>query len=278
MNNIIDLQQSYRALWGAHQMPFQDLPADLYLSPELQQIEHKLIRYMQLGVSGLLTGGNGVGKSVLLQHALRLLPEKQFAVLQLSHSTISGSDMIRRLCRLNGLRTSIRRSENIQLLIEFWQSDGRKPILVFDEAQLLDPATLEEIRLLNCERIHNSSKQPTAPFVTVLCGDEDLLHLIQLNIHRALRSRLAFSLKITPFNQEQTIAYVHARWQQVGVQQNPFNEQALCMLHDASEGIARNINQIARHAVIQAIDQSVEFVTAKHIEQALEELPWLPVF
>ena len=50
------------------------------------------------------------------------------------------------------------------------------------------------------------------------------------------------------------------------------------MLHDASEGIARNINQIARHAVIQAIDQSVEFVTAKHIEQALEELPWLPVF
>lgn len=278
MNETTNIHAAYRAHWGAIAMPFQDLPQELYLSDPLQRVNNKMTRYIELGLSGLLSGANGVGKSALLHHVLAQLPEQQYAVIQLSHSTITGSDMIRRLCGLNGLPASIRRSENIQRLIEFWHIDGRKPVLVFDEAQLLDPATLEEIRLLNCERIHNSGPTQSPPFVTLLCGDDDLLHMIQLNTHRALRSRLSFSLQVQPFDASQTRAYVQARWQQVGVHDNPFDDQALHTLFQASEGVPRSINHIARHAVLEAIDESCPTITAIHVQTAIDEMPWLPTF
>jgi type II secretory pathway predicted ATPase ExeA len=275
MNTQTQTEQKLRALWGASKMPFQEERPFLFEYPELEQAGRKLTRYIGMRASGLITGPNGCGKSIFLDHLLHDLPEQEFCIIRLSHTTLTGSDMIRRLCRLNGLTASIRRSDNLHQLLEFWHNDGRIPVLAIDEAQNLNPATLEELRLLNCEHTRTGGRDPVAPFVLLLCGDDDLMPTIELNIHHALRSRLTFYIRIQPLSAQCANDYCTFQWKQVGVQVSPFDQQATNLLHAASEGLPRAINQIAINAIFDAIDRQQKTITAQNVQQALELTPWI---
>ncbi len=273
--NTINTEQNLRALWGASKIPFQEDRPSFFDYPKLQQVLSKLHRYTGMRSSGLLTGPNGCGKSILLDHALHEMSEQQFCVIRLSHTTLTGSDMIRRLCRLNGLPASMRRSDNVHQLLEFWKADGRIPVLAIDEAQNLNPATLEELRLLNCERTRTGGAETVSPFVLLLCGDEDLMPTIELNIHRALRSRLTFYVRLQPLSLSCAIDYCAFQWKQVGVQISPFDEQSITLLHTASEGLPRAINQIALNSIFDALDKQAKMITIEHVQSALEMTPWI---
>lgn len=273
--NTINMNQTLRAFWGASRMPFQEPHPVFFDYPELQQTAHTLNRYIGMKASGVLTGPNGCGKSMLLDHVLHELPEQQFCVIRLSHTTLTGSDMIRRLCRLNGLCASIRRSDNIQQLLEFWTADGRTPVLAIDEAQNLNPATLEELRLLNCERTRTCGREEASPFALLLCGDDDLMPTIDLNIHRALRSRLTFHARLRPLTLQDTENYCVFQWKQVGVQSSPFDVQTINLLHTASEGLPRTINQIALNAIFDALDKQQKIITVENVQAALSITPWI---
>lgn len=271
MNN----EQCLRALWGASKLPFQESGFDFFDYPDLQQTAQTLKRYIGMKASGLLTGPNGCGKTVLLDHVLYELPESQYCIIRLSHTTLTGSDMIRRLCRLNGLTASIRRSDNLHQLLEFWNNDGRIPVLAVDEAQNLNPATLEELRLLNCERTRTAGRERISPFVLLLCGDDDLSPMMELNIHRSLRSRLTFHARVQSFSPECTENYCQFRWQQAGVQVNPFDAQAMTLLHTASEGLPRSINQIAVNTLFAAMDKQQKVISVEYVQDALKLTPWI---
>ncbi len=273
--SIIETNKQLRAHWGATEMPFQETTANLFEYEQFTKLADKLMRYISMKTSGLLTGPNGSGKTVLLDHVLHELPEQQFMVVRLSHSTLTGSDMIRRLCRLYGLTTSIRRSDNIHHLLEFWNNDGRIPVLAVDEAQNLNPATLEEFRLLNCERTHSCGEDAIAPFSMILFGDEDLAPTIELNVHRSLRSRLSFHMQMNAFDAHTTREYCLFHWNQVGVQVNPFDEQTINLLHSASEGLPRIINQLAGNAILCALDQQQKNILVEHLHEALSMMPWI---
>jgi exodeoxyribonuclease V alpha subunit len=116
---------------------------------------------------GLLHGPNGVGKTLLVQHFLALLPDKRYKPLVLSHSSVTGTDLLRLLCTELGQTPRMRRSDNILLIRQGWQQLERLwPIVVLDEAQNLSATALEEVRLLTCDR---RDTQP--PFSLLLVGD-----------------------------------------------------------------------------------------------------------
>jgi hypothetical protein len=66
-----------------------------------------------IGASGLLHGPNGVGKSYLCGCFTEKLPEKRYKILSLAHSSLTGSDLIRALCRQLGVEPQMRRSDNV---------------------------------------------------------------------------------------------------------------------------------------------------------------------
>lgn len=275
MNDQALMAQTLRALWGASDLPFRENQTSRWSPPPLERAGQTLHRYLGMQASGLLCGPNGIGKTWLLDHCLRELPDTQFIALRLSHSTLTGSDLIRRLCRLHGLAPAFRRSDNLHQLLEFWNGDGRTPVLAIDEAQNLTPSALEELRLLNCERARRDGRTATAPFALILCGDDELEPMLNLNVHRALRSRLGFRLRLEPYPPEMTRDYCAFQFKQVGVQPQPFDEQALCLLHTAAEGLPRAINQIALNALFTALDQQQHTITAAHVQEALARLPWI---
>lgn len=272
----IDIQ--LKAVWGAAEPPFSETTQALFETPDLVALIEQLDQFLRMRASGVLVGSNGTGKSLLLDALIERLSEKEFMTVKLSHASVTGSDLLRSLCRAYGIEPSMRRSDNVHQLIKYWHGlGGVHPVVVLDEAQELQSRTLEEVRLLCTDRAKLTGKRRATAFSLLLCGDQDLLPTLQMGVHRALRSRLGFCLCTTPFSEEQSVQYVMFRWNQVGVRSCPFDAQALTLLHQAADGIARTINQIGALATAAAARAKHTTINSEHVQVALTQLPWLAV-
>jgi len=269
--NPPDLDTALKSLWGASQMPFAAAVDTPYLSDTFQALRHRLEQLVAVRAGGLLHGPNGVGKTLLVQHFLRSLPDKRYKTLVLSHSSVTGTDLLRLLCLELGQNARQRRSDNVLLIRQGWQQlDRLWPVLVLDEAQNLSATALEEVRLLTCDR---RDTQP--PFSLVLVGDEQLLPRLQMGINAPLLARLSFCLRLQPWTAQELSGYVQARLQQVGIHADPFEAPALTLLLQAGQGLPRLLNHLAQRALEQAAAQNTRVITAAHVQQALELLPWV---
>jgi general secretion pathway protein A len=265
-----------KTVWGASAPPFADACAVPFESPEFLVTVGQLEQLLRLGASGVLCGPNGTGKSLLLDLLLDRLSDKEFVAVKHAHASMTGSDLLRSLCRAYGLEPSIRRSDNVHRLLKHWQElSTLQPVLIIDEAQQLDSRALEELRLLCASRARLTGKERVAPFSLLLCGDQDLLPTLSMGVHRALRSRLGFCLVISAFTEELSTQYVIHRWAQVGVRTCPFDASALTLLHQAAAGVPRTLNQIGTLATTLAARTKSAVIGSDHVQEALAQLPWL---
>ena len=236
------LSIALKTLWGAAEMPFGDACAEPYRHPSFEELTRRLQQLCEIGASGLLHGPNGIGKSYLCGCFTDKLPEKRYKILSLAHSSLTGSDLIRSLCRQLGVQPQMRRSDNVaNIHAALGQLGSRWPLLVLEEAQNFSASALEEVRLLTCAR---SDTRP--PFSLLLIGEDSLLPRLQMGINHALISRLGFALALTRLEPAQSRDYVSARLRAVGVHSNPFEDQGLELLIQAASGLPRAINHLAR--------------------------------
>jgi general secretion pathway protein A len=265
------LDTALKTLWGAAQLPFGAAVPTPYASERFQQTRRRLEQLVGVRACGLLHGPNGVGKTLLVQHFLAALPDKRYKPLVLSHSSVTGTDLLRLLCTELGQTPRMRRSDNILLIRQGWQQLERLwPIVVLDEAQNLSATALEEVRLLTCDR---RDTQP--PFSLLLVGDQQLLPRLQMGINAPLLARLSFCLPLQSWTGPELCGYVQARLEQVGIHTNPFEAAALQLLVQAGNGLPRLLNHLAQRALEQAAAHNSRAVTAAHVQHALELLPWV---
>lgn len=269
--NPPDLESALKTLWGAARLPFGAAVQTPYASASFQETRRRLEQLVGVRACGLLHGPNGVGKTLLVQHFLASLPDKRYKPLVLSHSSVTGTDLLRLLCTELGQTPRMRRSDNILLIRQGWQQLERLwPVVVLDEAQNLSAAALEEVRLLTCDR---RDTQP--PFSLLLVGDQQLLPRLQMGINAPLLARLSFCLPLQPWTGPELHAYLQARLEEAGIHTNPFEAAALQLLVQAGHGLPRLLNHLAQRALEEAAAQNSRAVTAAQVQRALELLPWV---
>jgi general secretion pathway protein A len=117
---------------------------------------------------------------------------------------------------------------------------GRRFIVVVDEAQNLEPAVLETIRLLS------DFETPQAKLLQiVLSGQPQLADKLSRPSLRQLRQRVSLLSTLKPFPMEEVGKYIEHRLRAAGRQDNTlFTAPAIKMITEMSEGIPRNINNI----------------------------------
>jgi len=260
-----------KTLWGASQAPFAAAVAQPFFSPTFTELTRHLEQLVAVRAGGLLHGPHGVGKTLLIQHFLQSLPEKRFKTFVISHSSVTGTDLLRLLCLELGRTPRMRRGDNLHEIRLAWQQlDRLWPVLVLDEAQNLSATALEEIRLLCCDR-----RDTQAPFSLLLVGDEQLLPGLQMGINAPLLARLGFSLCLPPWSPADAHAYLQARLAEAGIHANPFDAAAVQLLLQAANGLPRLLNHLAQRALEAAAAQNSRQVTTAHIHRALELMPWI---
>lgn len=265
-----------KSVWGATEPPFAETTASVFETPEIRLVLQQLEQFLSMHSSGVLCGPNGSGKSLIIDAIMQRLPERTFSVTKLSHASVTGADLLRSIARACGIEPCMWRSNNVNLLLKHWQNLGSlHPVIILDEAQQLENRALEEIRLLCADRAQLTGKGRTPAFSLLLCGDEDLLPTLQMGVCKALRSRLGFCLHTVPLTAEQTAEYVAFRWKQCNVTQCPFDDQALTLVYQATEGIPRNINQLGAAATSIAAQEQDRVIRQQHVQKAMHMIPWM---
>jgi type II secretory pathway predicted ATPase ExeA len=265
------LEVALKTLWGASRWPGLAESSVVLEHAAWQATWRRLDQLIAVRASGVLHGPPGVGKSYLLHRWSQHLSPKQHRLLRLSHSSLMGSDLLRQLVKLGGKNPQYRRGDNVLLLAALWQEWAPHwPVLVVEEAQDLNVAALEELRLLTCARA-----DAQAPFSLLLVGDEDLLPRLELGINRPLVSRLGFCLALELWSPETLTDYLHQRLAEVGVHVSPLEAAAQTLLVQSAQGSPRTLNALLQRAMESAALAQRRTVSAADVQAALDALPWL---
>lgn len=265
------LEVALKTLWGASRWPgFDDSTVDLAPAPA-QEACRRLHQLVGVRASGILHGPHGVGKSFLLHHWSQQLSPKQYRLLRLNHATLMGSDLLRQLVSLAGKKPLYRRGDNVLILSALWQEWAPMwPVLIVEEAQDLNAAALEELRLLTCARPDTQS-----PLCLILVGDEDLLPRLDLGINRALMSRLGFCLRLDPWPKDSLEAYLRGRLAEVGIHASPFDSAAEELLLQSAQGSPRWVNKLLQRSLESAAQAGRRQIVPADVQAALDLLPWI---
>ena len=158
-------------------------------------------------------------------------------------------------------------------------AEGRRVVLIVDEAQTLSPELLEQVRLLtNLE----TSKQKLLQII--LIGQPELRELLDRPEMRQIAQRITGRYHLEPLTKDDTRAYVNHRLRVAGAQSDIFSRSAINALYSHARGIPRLINVIADRALLAAYTQERRSVDARLVAAAAAEVfgirrrtPWWPI-
>jgi general secretion pathway protein A len=239
--------------FGLQRTPFsRDIAVQsLYLTRNHHEAISRLRYTAQRRQVMLLTGDPGVGKSTVLRRFKYDVDTTNHEVFYLNQtgSTISSfyMELLAQLKLDMPFGQAKARALAAKALLDRHQVHNRTPVLLLDEAQEMPDDLLDTLRgLLNydCDAF--------SPFALVLVGSRRLTARLSLQRHQALASRIQMPFHLTPFSQEDTMAYVQHQMQVAGATRPIFTENALVKLHQTSKGKAREVNRTATLCLLSA--------------------------
>ena len=259
--------------WGASAVPFGLVNAQDWLeTPTAQAALNSLNQTAALRSVLLLSGPNGVGKSALVGRWMRSLESRLFCPVCLTQATLSGTAILSALATTLGKPASCQRQRNLQFIEEaLGELERRILVVILDEAQNYSQPSLEEVRLLLGL---NLPEQPA--FALILIGDEYLLASLKLRNQRALYSRLACQISLSPWSPSQCTQYLSAGLAAVGLSASAIEPAASELLAGASAGLPRSLCLLARAAWIAAATEKAQRISPSHVQAAFQQVPCVP--
>jgi general secretion pathway protein A len=273
----------YTKFFSLREEPFRLTPDPRFL--HLAEPHRAALEILLEGITArkgflLLSGPIGTGKTTLMNSALCFLEEcadikNKLKTAFLINPTLSPQEFLEAVLdefEVPCLSTSKpRRLAALHQMLLASQQQGGTAVLVVDEAQLLSPEVLEEIRLLS-----NIDAYEEKLLQIVLSGQPELQLLLRHPNLRALQQRIAASCCLRPFNLLETRAYVNERLHVAGLQSDsPFSDTVLEQVFAHTNGVPRLINLLCDGALSIASSQEKRFVDSTTINEAAHKLDCL---
>jgi general secretion pathway protein A len=212
----------------------------------------------------LLLAEAGCGKSLLLGLLADALGKEGWTVHYFAHSTVGPFGLVNVLARKVGLPPRRSRAETAAAVTQHLIEDGRRHLLVVDEAHQLPDPTLDDLRLLTIADFDRKS-----PFLLLLAGLPSLDDRLGEPTHHALDQRITTTARLPPLSVDETRTYVRTRLASVGARDRPvFEDAAIDAIFDAAGGVPRRINNIATAALIVAAARHRRLVSAQDVADA----------
>src|SRR5688572_8730688 len=262
--------------YGLTGKPFQLTPDPAFY---FRSVTHrKALSYLGYGLAQgegfiVVTGEVGAGKSTLVAHLMGTIDPQRLTVGQVVTSKLDESEIVHVVAQSFGLAIEGHDKASALGAIEGFlhgeAREGRRCLLIVDEAQNLTVAALEELRMLSNFQLGNH------PLLqTLLLGQPEFRATLQGHERlEQLRQRVIAAHHLEPMEREEIEPYVVHRLQQVGWRGNPlFDAEVFAGLHAASGGVPRRVNQIAnRLLLLGAVDQRAQ-IDAVMLEAVLDEM------
>ena len=245
----------YEAFFGFTGKPFQLNPDPAFFFASRGHARaHAYLQYGLHQSEGFIvvTGEVGAGKTTLVRSLLNRLDPTRVVAAQLVTTQLDAEDLLTSVAAGFGVpAVGARKSEvlaNVEAYLVSLAAQGRRALLVVDEAQNLTARAIEELRMLSNFQLENRSL-----LQSFLVGQPELRQIMRSPQIQQLSQRVIASYHLGPMDRKETQAYIEHRLKHVGWQGNPsFDGAAFDEIHASSGGIPRRINLLANRIMLAA--------------------------
>jgi general secretion pathway protein A len=275
----------YSSFYGLKQEPFRLTPDPKFL--HLAEPHRNTLRAMVEGVAGrkglqVSIGPIGTGKTTLLyclQHILMHESSRERPVRSafVVNPTLTPDELFESLFDELEIHASAptkpaRLRALHELLLLSYKNSGAV-VVIIDEAHLMPPSLIEEVRLLM-----NLDNYPVNVLQIILCGQPELLPLLAKPELSALRQRVSVVTKLRELTLPECRAYIAERLHVAGLKgDGPFTTTALEEIYRVTGGVPRLINSICDHALSIGFRRLAKKLDAGFVGEAAEEMGILQI-
>jgi putative secretion ATPase (PEP-CTERM system associated) len=264
----------YEAFYGLSSKPFQLNPDPSFYFGSKQHSRAKA--YLEYGVSRhegfvVITGEIGAGKTMTLRALIEGLHGSDVVIGHLVTTQLDAEDTLRMVGAAFGFKVKdVAKSELLVTLEAFLlsqTSQGKRCLLIVDEAQNLTPRAVEELRMLSNFQYGNQ-----ALLQTFLVGQPEFREILQRPEMEQFRQRVAATCHIGPLDAEETKGYIEHRLRRAGSTGLPtFEPEAFDAIHKASQGIPRRINTICDRLLLLGFLCERTHLTVADVDEVVRE-------
>lgn len=265
------VDKCYRRL-GLRANPFASTPDTRFFYPTTQHL--KALKHMQYGAENasisLITGTIGTGKTLLCRTFLKEVQD-EMATAYIFNPLQSEQDLLMNIYHdLGGKEDSYSSIgecyKAINRLVIAHAKNGKRSVIVIDEAHRLSVRALEIFRLLT-----NLETERRKLLTIILVGQRELEAKLDDVTLFALKQRISVHLKLKPMSHTEVSNYVKFRLSIAGAQSDLFSPAALKLLAVLSKGTPRVINKVSERALLAIYIKEMLQAGTKDILQSYYE-------
>lgn len=270
MASTLDIYSSY---FGLRERPFSLVPDPdfIFWSPQHRRA-YAMLEYgiLTRAPITLITGEVGAGKTTLLHHLLNAMGEEvRIGLVANAHG--DRGELLRWVLLALG-QPAPQEAGYVDLFGRFQDyliaeyAAGRRVIVIFDEAQNLSRESLEELRMFT-----NINSRKDELLQLVLVGQPELRDTVSRPDLRQFAQRVAASFHLTAMDRQTVHDYIGHRLAVAGAGRPIFSPEAADLVHEATGGVPRLVNQLCDLALVYAFAREIGTVETATVRQVLED-------
>lgn len=267
----------YDSFYRLRKKPFQLTPdREFFFNSAVHKRAMAYLRYGLAQGEGfvIVTGAPGTGKTMLVKELFETLRHENIVAGLMVTSQVGAEDTLRIVAATFGLsydgdaKASL--LKNLENYFRSKAKEGKRVLLVVDEAQNLPIQSLEELRMLL-----NFEVDGRSVFQIFMLGQDELRVTLQAGKMEQVRQRVAAIYHLRPLNPEETRDYILHRLATAGWQQDPrFHDEIFQEIHRYTDGVPRLINSLCDRLLLYGyleelheLNQAAARVVIQEIEQ-----------
>ena len=253
--------------FSLHSHPFaENPPIDWLLRDEhTDRALAGLEFFQQQGAIALIIGQTGLGKSSLLRLFIHELPQNRYHPLYLHLTPLNANAFLRLIVIKLGEHPKLGQDRMLLQILERINQNDKCTLFIIDEAHLIDPKTLTDLRLLI------SSIEQEISLKILLCGQENLSRILKRASHADLTHRITLQFALRPMSKAKSAAYIDFRITKAGGKEKIFEQESKHLIHDYTGGVPRQVNNVATACLLNAAGQGTKIITEALVNQTMAE-------
>ena len=237
----------------------------------------RAMAYLEYGLSLgegfiVITGEIGAGKTMLVRYLFKKLEHENVVAAQLVSTQLEADDMLRAVSAAFGLeQEGLNKASLLKKLESYLLSivkQGKRPLLVVDEAQNLAPRAVEELRMLS--NFHHAEKPLLQSF---LLGQPEFRVTLQSEEMQQLKQRVIASYHLGAMDLSETRAYIQHRLDLVGWKNDPsIGDAAYALIFEFTGGIPRKINTLCDRLLLLGFLSEKHAFDQPEVQEVIDDL------
>jgi putative secretion ATPase (PEP-CTERM system associated) len=265
----------YESYYGLSDKPFRLRPDPHFFFGS--KGHKRAMAYLEYGLSQgegfiVITGEVGAGKTTLVRNMLSTLEAQHIVAAHLVNTHLNAEDVLRMLVSAFGLpaedATKSALLSRLETFLRTCDAQGKRALLVVDEAQNLSPRTVEELRMLS-----NFQTEDKSLLQTFLLGQPEFRTTLHSPDMQQLRQRVIATYHLGPMDAVETQAYIEHRLRTVGWNNDPsFTPAAHAAIYEYSGGIPRMTNHLCDRLMLMGFLEELHEFTDQHVDDVIRDI------